>query len=361
VTRLRYRAGDLREVARAVIEAFGSSADEAAVVADHMVGANLKGHDSHGVGLLASYDADLAAGSLVPNARPQTLLDAGPLLQIDARFGFGQRVGREAVDAAISRARAHGVALLTLRHAHHLGRIGTYGEQAAAAGLVSVHFVNVLGVTPLVAPFGGAQARFGTDPVCIALPGEHDTAPVVMDWATSMVAYGKARVAYHDGSVFPEPVLVSADGVPTADPSVMFTDPPGALLPFGSHKGGGMLFVTELLAGILSGGGTLADDNVPRGLVNNMVSIVIDPRTLGDAGWQSAQLRDMIAYATSARPAVAGRPILVPGEIERQREADRLARGIEIGDEEWAGIRDAGRAHGVPESVFDVAGEHATA
>lgn len=361
---MRYRAEDLRTVTRAVIEAFGADAAEAAVVTDHMVAANLKGHDSHGVGLLASYADDLAAGSLVPGAAQEVVHDAGPLLQIDARFGFGQRVGREAMDLAIARARAGGVALLTLRHAHHLGRIGTYGEQVADAGLISVHFVNVLGVPPLVAPFGGVQARFGTDPVCIALPGMPGTdaeQPLVMDWATSMVAYGKTRVAYHGGTTFPEPVLVAADGELTADPSVMFSDPRGALLPFGAHKGGGLLVVAELLAGILSGGGTLADDAVPRGLVNNMLTLVIDPRMLGEADWQRTQQRDMVDFIRSSRPIDADHPVLLPGEIEREREADRLAHGVEIGDEEWGGIRGAGLSHGVPEALFAVAEQRASA
>lgn len=342
---------------RAVLQGFGSDAAEAETVADHMVSANLKGHDSHGVGLLASYADDLAAGSLVPGAAQRLTLDAGPLLQVDAAFGLGQRVAREAMDLAIDRARTGGVALLTVRHAHHLGRIGTYGEQAAAAGMISLHFVNVLGVDPLVAPYGGAQARFGTNPVCIALPASAEEAggPLIMDWATSMVAYGKARVAFHEGREFDDKVLVAADGAITADPSVMFTEPHGALLPFGAHKGGGLIVVTELLAGILSGGGTLADDDVPRGLVNNMLALVIDPRMLGDEQWQSRQRRDMIDNIRQARRSDPERPILLPGEIEREREAQRQAEGIEIGAQEWDGIRRAGLAHGVPAEVFATA------
>ena len=142
---------------------------------------------------------------------------------------------------AIGAARTHGVAVHGLRNAHHIGRVGTYGEMVAEAGLVSVHFVN--GAAPdgnIVAPFGGREGRFLTNPVCIAVPGTAATPPVILDFATSQVAMGKVRVANNKKVQMEAGLLIDAEGRPTADPGVMYNSPFGAILPFGLHKGGGL-------------------------------------------------------------------------------------------------------------------------
>ena len=162
---MRYPAAKLESLARDFLEATGSSEDEARVVAEHMIGANLRGHDSHGVGMIAMYAQYLNEGKLIPNAPLNVIKDTGPVLQLDGCRGYGQRIGREATDMAIERAKKHGICMYTIGRSCHLGRIGTYGEQAAAAGMVSIHFVNVNHFFPLVAPFNGSKARFGTNPM----------------------------------------------------------------------------------------------------------------------------------------------------------------------------------------------------
>ncbi len=163
------------------------------------------------------------------------------MLLLDGVSGFGQVMGHEAMEQAIARARRHGVALVGLRNSFHIGRIGHWGEQCAAAGLVSVHFVNVAGHQPIVAPYAGADARFGTNPFCVAVPGGDGGRPaLLLDMATSRIALGKARVALNKGVPLPDGTLIDADGNETTDPSCMFgVGRRGALIAMGDHKGRG--------------------------------------------------------------------------------------------------------------------------
>src|SRR3984957_446017 len=161
----------LLALANRIVTVGGSSPDEADIVAEHLVEANLRGHDSHGVGMLVAYVRDLEAGMLKVNQTPEIVSDTGTISVWDARAGYGQVVARQAVEWAVGAARKHGVAVNGLRNAHHIGRVGTYGEIAAQAGMVALHFVNVASGAPGVAPFRGREGRFLTNPVCIAIPG----------------------------------------------------------------------------------------------------------------------------------------------------------------------------------------------
>jgi uncharacterized oxidoreductase len=231
------------------VAVFGSSPTEAAVVADHLVDANLKGHDSHGVGMLVAYVRDLEAGTQKINQTPEIVSDTGTISVWDARAGYGQVIARQAIEWAIGAARQYGVAVNGLRNAHHIGRVGTYGEIAAQAGMVALHFVNVASGPPPVAPFRGREGRFLTNPVCIAIPGTATTEPTILDFATSRVALGKVRVAYNARKAVIEGALLDHEGRPTTEASVMYSEPRGVVLPFGEHKGSGLALVCELLCG----------------------------------------------------------------------------------------------------------------
>src|SRR6185312_8566364 len=175
----------LRNFAHRIVAAGGSSPEEAASVADHLIEANLRGHDSHGVGMLVAYVRDFEAGTLKVNQTPEIVSDTGTISVWDARAGYGQVIAHQAVEWAIKAAQQHGVAVNGLRNAHHIGRVGTYGEVAARAGMVAIHFVNVASGAPGVAPFRGREGRFLTNPVCIAIPGTSSNEPILLDFATS--------------------------------------------------------------------------------------------------------------------------------------------------------------------------------
>ena len=328
----------LHALTRAVCAAAGSFEREANLVADHLVEANLTGHDSHGVGLLPVYVENVSAGRLAPNRHAELVSERGAVLVIEGGRGYGQVIGYEAMQLGMARARDQGVALLAVRNSFPLGRIGHFAEQCARGGFASIHFVNVIDHPPLQAPYGGAEARFNTNPFCAALPGEEGAA-VVLDMATSKIAIGKARVARNKGVPVPEDSLLDAAGRPTRNGGVMFQQPQGALIAMGEHKGSGLAIVCELLAGALTGGRT-AQPAHPQtgGIINNMLSVIIDPDAFGDRHRLQGEIGALIAYVKSARPRPGFDEVLVPGEPERRRRAERLAHGIEVDERTWAEI-----------------------
>ncbi len=338
-------AAPLRRAVAAVLAAAGSHADEARAVADNLVLANLSGHDSHGVGMVPRYVDAVLEGSLRPNAGIAIRLDAPGLLAADGQRGYGQVVGQQAVERAIDKALDTGTCVLALANAHHLGRIGHFAEMAVAEGLVSIHFVNVLS-RPVVAPFGGGDGRYGTNPFCVGIPLE-GRAPFVLDFATSRVAQGKMRVAHNAGRPVEPGYLIDAEGRPTTDPGVVVVPQAGglfgALLAFGEHKGYGMAIACELLGGALTGGGTWhgpADGK--RAVFNGMFTVLVDPRRLGT---QTAFGQEALAFVdwlkrSPAAPGTEG--VLLAGEPERAARRERERTGIVIDDQTWEEIVAAG-------------------
>lgn len=344
----RVPAGELCELAAAIVRATGSGESEARLVSEHLVEANLKGHDSHGVVMLTGYAAAVENGSLRPNTPLRLLEDGGSFVRCTGDMGYGQRVGHELMTMLCERAGETGAVVATLRETHHLGRIGAYAEQAAAAGLASLHVVNVTGHEPNVAPYRGAEARFGTNPYTIGFPGTDGGDPVVVDLATSVVAYGKARVAANAGLELAPETVIDGEGRPTTDPAALFPEDgvrAGALLPFARHKGYALLFGAELLAGVLGGGGAghagLRDRDT---IVNSMFVVVVDPRRFADDVWLAGELGLLRAYAHASRPADPAAPVLVPGDPERATHAERSRQGIPLDETTWAQLQALPRA-----------------
>ncbi len=228
----------LRAAVRLVVAGFGSHEREVSDVTDNLIEANLRGHDSHGIGLLRMYAESFLSGGLRPNEHLTTVLDAGAMLRLDGQCGFGQTIGREAMELGIARAEQCGCCVMALGNSHHLGRIGAWAEMAVAQGLVSLHFTNVI-ARPIVAPFGGADARFGTNPFTAGIPlaGRE---PFILDFATSVIAQGKTRVAHNKGEAVPPDHLIDEQGRPTTNPRYSVIEPWGAILAFGAHKGYGL-------------------------------------------------------------------------------------------------------------------------
>jgi hydroxycarboxylate dehydrogenase B len=330
----------LRAYVHAIWVGAGSTPREAELVAEHLVMANLSGHDSHGISMIPRYVASLADGRLRLGGHAEIVRDAGAVLTIDGQQGFGQVVAHEAMAYGIERAGRFGVCALALRDAHHVGRIGHYAEQCAAAGFVSFHFVNVAG-DPLVAPFGGTDRRLGTNPFCAAYP-RAGRPPLVLDFATSGIAHGKTRVAYNKGVDVGPGYLIDHAGAPTVDPKVMHEAPFGSLLPFGGHKGYGLAAMCEILAGTLSGGYTTHESTreTSSAIVNCMMSVILDPDAF-DAPAAQAETDAFIEWVKAAPLADGTDRIYVPGEPELDRRADLAARGIPVDPTTWRLIGEA--------------------
>ena len=323
--------------------AAGSNATEARLAADHLVDANLTGHDSHGVGMIPKYVTALVSGRLRLNQQVRIVSDTGTMLTVDAGRGLGQSVAHQAMALAIERAREHGVCVMGLRNSHHIGRVGHWAEQAIAAGMVSIHFTNANSIH-VVAPHGGAEARFVTNPFTVGIP-RRTREPLLLDFATSAIAHGKARVAYNKKVPVPAGCLIDDQGRPTTDPAVVFESPAGALLTFAGHKGYALAMVCEILGAALTGGDTstpVDGEDVSLRVWNSMLTIVFDPARLGSPEEFEQRAADFEDWVRSARPAPGSDGVRMPGDPERESRRAR-ANGIVIDAQTVAQMDEAAR------------------
>ena len=343
-----FQAAELRSKVVKIVMAAGSAEAEAHKVANNLVMANLSGHDSHGVGMLPRYIDAVLEGGLQPNTGVKTVLDGGAILSLDGQRGYGQVVGEQAMQMGIERALEQGSCIMGLSNAHHLGRIGHWAEMAVAQGLVSIHFVNVLS-RPVVAPFGGADGRFGTNPCCIGMPlvGRE---PFILDFATSRVAQGKMRVAYNEGRQMASGYLIDQNGHPTTDPGVVVVPQKGspggnmfgAMLTFGEHKGFGLAVACELLGGALTGGGTMhRPGDARRAVLNGMLTILIDPKRMGTQAAFESEAVAFIDWVRQGPVAPGVDAVLTAGEPERAARREREIEGIVLDDQTWGEIEQA--------------------
>jgi uncharacterized oxidoreductase len=351
-TPLLFQAAPLRLAIEAIVAAGGSEPREAKLVAENLVTANLTGHDSHGIGMIPRYIESLQEGGLQPNRHPVVKIDGGALVALDGQAGYGQVIGLEATAIAIARARAHGVCVMALANSHHLCRIGQWAEQAVAEGFVSISFVNVISRS-IVAPFGGSDARFGTNPCTIGIPLEAQP-PFILDMATSGVAQGKVRVAHNKGEKLPPGLLLDDKGNPTLDARFGVIEPFGALTTFGLHKGYGLAVACELLGGALSGGGTWhTTDRTKKRVLNGMLTILIDPRKLGTAEAFEREARAFVDWVKQSPHAPGADRVRIAGDPERETRARREREGIAVDATTWEEIRAAGAKLGVATDTLD--------
>ena len=364
-------AGALRSLIAETFAAAGCAPEEAGRIAENLVDANLTGHDSHGVIRVPRYLDWLREGTLKAGQRVAVISESETLALLDGQLGFGQSVGPQAVTLGIDKAQRSGIAIVALRRAGHLGRIGAWAETACEAGLVSMHLVNVSG-SVMVAPFGGTERRLATNPLAIGVP-RPGAPPLILDFATSLVAEGKLQVALSGGKPLGEDALIDRDGSLSRDPRLFYG--PGeiadaaaersgsaAIRAMGAHKGSGLSFMIELLADALTGSGCCGPG--PRTLWNGMLSVYLKPGAFaddagGEAAAFAAEVEDYVGFFTSARPAEPGGAVLVPGQPEQQSRARRLAEGIPLPEETLLALRQAALDLGVADervrALFDAA------
>lgn len=357
-------AAAMEALGRAIFSRAGCAPDEAEKIARRLTGANLRGHDSHGVIRVPRYVQWIADGMQVPNRTVSLLLDQPSFAIVDGHYGFGQSVGEQTVDIGVAKAKQHGVAVTALRNSGHLGRIGDWAERAAAQNVVSIHMVNVRG-SLIVAPYGAVGRRMGTSPFCAGIPVEGGE-PIVLDFATSLVAEGKALVAFKGGKPLPPGAIVDADGGLTNDPAPLYgevppggyPDPnngPGALRAFGDHKGSGLNFLMEMMAGALGGSGTAGalGEDTRRRFCNGMFSIYVDVAAFDTDNAFAAEVKSYVDFVKSAPAATPGGEVLVPGEKERHTLAERTASGLPLAPEAWSDIVGTARGLGITESEIE--------
>jgi hydroxycarboxylate dehydrogenase B len=334
----------------------GCSRAEADRIGKYLTIANLTGHDSHGVQRVPRYLQWKAEGTFVADRVVKVLTDTPVLAVVDGLQGFGQTVAPQAVKIGIRKCKAMGLAAVALRNAGHIGRVGDWAEMAAAEGLISVHFVNAAG-SVLVAPFGAVDRRFSTAPYCVGVPRAGEP-PLVLDFATSIVAEGKVLNASFGGKPIPEEALIAPDGHMSGDPHVLYGDytpsglrnyrtGKGAIRAFGDHKGSGLAFMCELLGGSLTGNGATREG---RAFANGMFSFYVDPTKVDPENFFPGDVMHYTQHVKSARPAMADGEVLVPGEPEQRMRAERGQHGVPLPADTWAAIVTAARETGVSDA-----------
>jgi hydroxycarboxylate dehydrogenase B len=349
-------ADTLRDYCAEIFACVGCRSEEAGRIAASLVDANLTGHDSHGVIRVPRYVDWVRTGDLIPNQSIERVVDTPVIGVLDGRFGFGQIMAPMAVDVGVEKARAIGLSAISLRNSGHVGRVGEWAERAAGAGMISLHFVNAAG-SILVAPFGGLDRRLSTAPFCAGIPRE-GAPPVVLDFATSLVAEGKVNVASHGGKPLPPDALIGPDGGLSCDPALIYgpltsdgsrdhSRGAGAMRAFGEHKGSGLALLCELIGGSLTGNGATGPD---RKFSNGMFSIYLDPSQVDPAHVFDADMTRYLDWFQQAK-AIPGESILTPGEPERAARAKRALSGVPLPGETWASIVAAARSVGVSRNV----------
>jgi uncharacterized oxidoreductase len=350
------KAGALADLVRDIFAKAGCSAAEAERIGKYLVSANLTGHDSHGVVRVPRYVHWKKVGTVIADREVKIVTETPVLAVVDGLHGFGQTVAPQAVAIGIEKCRKNGLSMIALRNAGHIGRVGDWAEMGAEAGFVSVHFVNASG-SVLVAPFGGTERRLSTAPFVVGVPRPGLT-PIILDFATSIVAEGKVLVASQGGKKLPENALIDRDGQMGTDPHLLYGEytatghrdhskGKGAIRAFGEHKGSGLALMCELLGGSLTG---MSATGEGRRFGNGMLSFYIDPKVVDPEAMFSDDVARYIAYFKSAKPATAAGEVLVPGEPEQRMRAQRSKDGVPLPDDTWASILATAREVGVDEN-----------
>ena len=293
-----------------IFRANGCDAAEAGRIADHLLGANLAGHDSHGVARVPRYVDWQQAGYVVPGRQAEIVTDGGGFVLLDGGFGFGQTVAPQATALGIERAQKHGTAVIALRNSGHIGRVGAYAEQAIAAG---PGLRSISSTSPAARWWRPSAAWSGASPPRPSRVGVPTSPPVVLDFATSRVAEGKVLVASNGGKPLPPDALVEPDGRLSGDPRTLYGDYErtgprsaagglGAIRAFGEHKGSGLAFACELLAGALTGNGCAGPVETRGRIANGMLSVFISPKHFGTEAEFIRIAEDYVAWVKSCRP-----------------------------------------------------------
>ena len=348
---LRVAREALLDLVTKILIAAGASQSEAKAVAHYLVKSDFVGHPSHGVLRVKQYVEQIQKSQIVCRRQPQLVSEGPGFAVLEGGLGFGQIGAEHATRLACTKAKTQGIALVALRNSAHVGRLGDWVELAAELACASFHFVNTLAM-PRVAPWGGREGRLSTNPLAWGMPvacGE----PIVVDLTTSVVAEGKVRLHRDANTPIPEGWIVDHEGKSTTDANALYDG--GSLLPLGGldagHKGYALSLMVDLMAGAISGGGASCADGKIN--CNNFTVIAIDPGQLAADDWISNEAARFSAWVKSSKPTDAGKPVLLPGEIERAALARHLCEGLPLARSVIQALTDAAKLAGAPAKLIE--------
>ena len=340
----RVDPGRLRAFVAAVYSAEGMPGEDAALVADSLVQADLWGHQSHGVLRLDWYRARLLAGTMKAVTRPELVTDAGAIAAIDGHDGVGQVLAMNAMEEAIARAKRHGIGAVAVRDSNHFGTAMYYTRKAAERGCIGFLCTNA---SPAMAPWGGREKVLGNNPWSIAAPaGRH--APMILDIANTAVARGKVYLARQRGERIPEGWAMNAQGVPTTDPREAIE---GLILPMAGHKGYGITVMMDVLSGVLTGSGFASEVHGPYQAEKRSrcghLAMAIDIEALQPRAEFDARMERLVAQIKGVPLAPGVEEVFDPGEIETRNDERNRRDGIALPEATIADLRRIAQATGI--------------
>jgi ureidoglycolate dehydrogenase (NAD+) len=324
----RYPAAALRAFCAQALERAGAKRADAAVIADGLSAADLRGVHSHGALRVGIYVDRIRARSINANAALEVVSDSGALVLTDAQAGPGIAMAARAMDLAIARAQRHGIGAVSVRNSNHCGMLAFFALRALPAGAIGIAISNG---DSQVAPWGTRAKFLGTNPMAVAVPAG-DEPPVVLDMATSVVAHARIKGAADRGETIPADWAVDSAGRPTTDPAQALA---GALLPFGGFKGSGISLLIDLLAGVLPGGRSGPEIvplyqrlDEPQGVGHLFAAMRVE--AFGSLTAFRARVDETVRRIRALPPAAGAERVFLPGEPEHLRAADYAVRGVPL-------------------------------
>ena len=338
-----YSLETLQGFAQNFLRAMGATEEEAEIISDGLMTASQWWHPGQGQGLekLFRYHRRINNGGITPNAEMIWVKDGISHALLNANKGFGYVAAHRAMQRAIEKAKATGVAMVGVRHSNHFGIAGYHAWTAAKAGLIGWSFTNAKAE---MAPWGSAEVVLGTNPWGIAVP-RMDAPPIVLDMALTMSGKGMMRWYENEGREMPDNWALTPDGHVTTDPTAAMDGP---LLPIGEYKGYGMSLITDVLAGVMTGalfGLSVFQDDTNFDVGHTMLAI--DPHAFMSADEYNQRLEQLVAEVEGAKPIDPNRPVILPGAVEFERMNERQQHGIPVSRETVDGLRELARDVGV--------------
>jgi hydroxycarboxylate dehydrogenase B len=333
-------AATLEDMARRIFVAAGTPEDSAAHVARHLIKANLSGHDSHGIIRIPAYLSQAKSGRMDLAAKPEIVKEQVSTAVVDGKRGFGHVAASFALEVALKKAEETGIGAVAIRNCNHIGRLGDYSEAAAAKGFIAwVVYGSANPGGGQSAPFGGAQRHFGTNPWSFGIPGK-EIDPVVVDFATTVVAEGKVQVARAKHLPLPPGCIVDKDGNPSTNPEDLYAG--GMLLPFGGHKGYGLSVIASFL-----GAGLTAETASTDGRGGGVFVMAIKPTAFSDEDAYTGTIDSMAAAVKGSPPAPGFSEVMLPGGPEVKSRAERNRDGVPVPADTWEAVAKAAAEVGV--------------
>ncbi len=337
-----FKANQLIEIGTKIFSAAGASIEEARLVSEFLVKANLVGHDSHGVIRIMQYVDEIEKGSIKPRAKIEVVKETFSSAILNGNWGFGQVVAKKAMEKAIEKAKDSSVSIVCVFNCNHVGRLADYTLMASRNNMIGIAMVNSV---KFVAPFGGRERLLSTGPISFAFPTNLGF-PFVIDIATSVVAEGKVRVALHKGDKIPYGWIIDKNGNPSNNPQDLYDG--GAMLPLGGeevgYKGFGLGLAVDILSGILSGAGC-AYEETKRG--NGVFFEVINIEKFMPIEEFKRKVDKLIKTIKESKTRSGFKEIMIPGEPEYLTEKVRLKEGIYVPERTWKEIKKVAEKLGV--------------